>query len=385
MENFQMFRRGKVVLFFAFFLVLLASMFVACRKDLTTQTSDTTASVTEKSVSDEAAIQDAKQWFEKNYATITNLSNKLQPLWKAAFVFKNKIEVPYSRNGKIMKPSLFKEEGYSGKQRLIFTKKGADSYSVYSINYTPNKNYAPELDKINISNYREKKFDGNIAVSNLEFRTLNAYTFTNGKRGDFVKLKRATQVKQRDEVCSVEYIFQGCSFDYDYVCMCYLLTECQYLEQWNCYDDGNCTTCDNDCPGNPQCEDEDCQGDPWCEEDDQCTCTMQSNEIPLRPMYWDYSNKDYISLVLTSMDCKTGNATADLSHNVQESYPGAISFANEFVRPYFIAPIYTDRPNCGKNVTYICHSIVTYNRWVPGNQYLPSALTLHEYKSVNFL
>jgi hypothetical protein len=277
--NFK--KMKKQIFSFKQFVILLVSLSIvifACQHDMITPEPDAKAlSTVKNSPENKAAIDDAKNWFEKNYTLITIPSIKIEPVWKQALVMGNTIEVPYLLNGVVVRPKL-KKNGAFGMQDLIFVKKGTDNYKIFSMGYAPNSNYLSKMNEINYSNYRQKQFDGALIVSNLDFRILKSYNFEKGKRINAVELKKVNpnNASLRGEICFNDIVFLGCtSICIDNIIMgmyfgelCF--TECYWEQVWTCNDDGLGNS--GDCPGNPWCDDDgdNCPGMPECDDDDGC-------------------------------------------------------------------------------------------------------------------
>jgi hypothetical protein len=412
MEKFQVFRRRKAILFCASFLGLMVFIFVACRQDSITFDTASTKLVT-------ADTELAKAWFTDYQKTKESIETPefrlLQPQWHQAFATKKGMEIPILIDGKMPMMKIKNKTNDKGRQRLILIKQG-NTFEGTLISYMPSNGFKDPIYTINSTNIVEKKFSGIISFRPLNNpNRLSLSNFENGKLikrrvGHIVNVRETISTRsiceEEEEVCTDWY--QVVSQGGEIISITYLDTSCETVcIRWGDDNNGGDDPCnssnppswcfgDDPCSGpNPStycngtggtgCTDPDpCVCDPNGAGCNECICQTQSAEIPLKSIIWDISNKDYISLVLTSMDCKTGQSDIDLSHFIQETYPGSITFANEYARRYFVAPIYPDKPNCGKNVTFICHSVVTYSRWLPSNQNLPAVVTMHDYKSINF-
>ncbi len=418
MEKFQTFSRGKVILFCASFLGLMVLVFMACKNDFTMSDAEPDKPLTAK-------IEAAKKWFETQQQTEGKELQIMKPQWNKAFSVHNVVEVPFTINGKFRIPTTYKGLKYLGRQRLVIYNNGLKGRQGYIVNYMPSEKFQGKIADINAINFRYKKFSGRLAVYTLKKESIGQFVYADGK---FVErrreLARSSLVMRSDDGCESSTEYECTVLNGENFCSEVAVITCTGDED-PCEDASPPSWCSSDpcesanppswcggldpcdginppsyCDGSDPCDGPNppayCNNTGGCTDPDpcvcdpngagcnECVCQTQSAEIPLKSIIWDISNKDYISLVLTSMDCKTGQSDIDLSHFIQEIYPGSITFANEYARRYFVAPIDPDKPNCGKNVTFICHSVVTYSRWLPSNQNLPAVITMHDYKSINF-
>jgi hypothetical protein len=266
-------------------LIFMSIGIFACQHDITMPLPQQIkeAPISTLSAADNVAIEDAKLWFEKNYASITNPSIKIEPVWQRALVHGNTIEVPYLLNGLMIRPKL-KKNGAFGMQNLILAKKTDDKYKIFSMSYAPKETYLSRMKEINYANYHQKLFDGNIIVSNLDFRVLKSYMFEKGKLVNTEKLKKVDRndMNLRGEICYNDIVFAGCTS----ICIenwvrgiyygDYCFSECFWETVYTCEDDGLGNDCpgypwcdddDDDCPGNPECDDDGCGGCPGDEDD----------------------------------------------------------------------------------------------------------------------
>ncbi len=173
-----MFRRGKVVLFFASFFTLMVFVFMACQKDF----QETTIPL---KTSDGSEVQSAKIWFE-NYQKSTAIDDLSkfkngQPDWGNAIAVGNAVEVPFRIDGNFNVPSLYNNLTHLGKERLVIYDQGSKGKVAYIIDYMPSETFSSKINDVNVKNFRGKKFDGIIAAYTLNDKNIGGFVWDKGK------------------------------------------------------------------------------------------------------------------------------------------------------------------------------------------------------------
>ena len=410
----------KIQYFLALFVLLCIGAFLACKNDMITD--DYLRSSVQPSTSI-AKFEGTKTWFSSylNSPAVASSSKyrEMKPVWEQAKMVNNHIEVPFTIDSKMGIPTINDGLKRVGKQFLLIGNPAAPKKG-YIVNIMPTLDFKGDMKNITLDNYRKEGFSGVITVRNLNGQAMEGVEYKNGKFKSKLKARsNDTKSLQVRQTCEWKEELYDCGT----VCVGGYCGEPQcssrfYLDCWGDDDDGDgdgdpclgqnpplyCSGDDDPCnrpnpplncngdPCNgpnppPNCGDigdtDPCKGPNPPADCNECICNKQSEELPVNVVLFDLLHKDYVTLVLTSMDCKTGDATKDLSHFVQSSYPSAITFANEYVRDWYKVPIDVNKPNCGYNVTYICHSVVTSAAWLPSQQNLPVALTVHNYVGTN--
>jgi hypothetical protein len=255
---------------FMILLITLTLGIFACKQDIimpeTQQYNGTKPVLSPK---DKAAIADAKNWFDKNYERLTSPSTPIKPVWDEAFVLNNTIEVPFIINGK--KNQISSGTG-NGKTNLVLAKKSTNDYKAFCMGYLPSKNFTGTVEGINIANYKQQKFDGFVTVSPLDFRTMGAYTFKNGKSVKFNKLTKKDENTAQSRCVVVGYVkscHEYCTQGDDAVIECIFHCDEFYIYDCSGNDDGGGGGCPN--ANDPLCDDDgggtiECPAMPWCDD-----------------------------------------------------------------------------------------------------------------------
>ena len=160
---------GRLLILFSMFL-----SFFACQQDLQEPTN-------QSQVTSGRNIQAAKVWLD-NYqkSDAVDASSKfkrMEPQWNEAIAVGNVVEIPIKIDGDFNVPSLNNDLTHLGKQRLVIYDKGIKGKIAYVLDYMPSKTFSGDIEKVDATNFRTKRFDGIIAVYNLNNKNLGGYFF----------------------------------------------------------------------------------------------------------------------------------------------------------------------------------------------------------------
>ncbi len=212
-------------------------------------------------------MNDAKHWFEnmKNTPSFVGAEG-LQPLWDKALSYGNKMEIPILFEGMSLRMSLIKSDtNHFSKSRLVLYKRGKNQYDAYILNFVPSNSFNKDINSINVSNYKEKKFDGKVFISGLDNQIMGVYNIVNGIKSNFskIKIQRKSEIQLRDVIC-IDVCWRECGYHYESTNGVFTLVYgCRDVCDYNiCIDDGNCSECEDPCLGPFATRPSWCGGDP---------------------------------------------------------------------------------------------------------------------------
>lgn len=95
------------------------------------------------------------------------------------------------------------------------------------------------------------------------------------------------------------------------------------------------------------------------EQTENCVCKQQFQrlnlgEVDLPP------GKVFVELVLSEINCRTGDCKATLLCSLDKPvFKGLLKIRNKVAVPVTRVSIHSDKPDCGKSVTFHCHAIIS--------------------------
>lgn len=272
MEKFQVFRRRKTILFCASFLGLMVFVFMACRQDLNMSTT------LEPNQPLSPTIEAAKQWFENNKNVLSDTKYaKLEPQWGKAIDLGNRIELPYSINGKVHLMSTNQNLKLSqiGRSYLMLLKdKG--NYKINFIDFVPTSGFSGKIQAVNSSNYKTEKFTGLIVFRDKNGSVINCNAYDKGQNPKKAKIidPNASMPESTCETyeCTYEIIgvYQGGELQF----VQYNLLFCVCIA-WNDDNGGGGNDCST-APWMPECNGD--GGNGGCTDPNPCVCDPNSEE-----------------------------------------------------------------------------------------------------------
>ncbi len=389
------------------FLLAVMSVFLsffACRQDVQV------APIKTYNLSSQEKINSAKSWFEQNESILYNGNNHdfkgMKPIWEKATAYDDIVEVPYAVNNKMPFPRISGQFKQLGKQNLILQIKD-NKYEASIVSYVPFNVFKGTIESINVRNLRSETFEGTVSTQGWDQGEFRRWHYENGNIIKETVGKRLLRENafERNVSCTLAYedIDQYTVFSVGGVIISVTYDGTIRVYTMNCVysvgSSGGCTgpfcstnnnnggggsgSSSSNCNGRP-CEP--CELDPTMPECRRCHCAKQSEKISAAWMSFDPLNLNtmFVEILLTGMDCKTGNAVMDLVYTSRCTVPSGLTTSNDFVRQYYKSAPWRRNPDCGHTVTYYTHGIVTCNVWIPSQNGLPAPVTFDIYRNAEF-
>lgn len=374
MEKFQTFRRGKTLIFSAFFLILMTLVFNACRNELdfgqpySTETGGLSKQITE-----------VKEWFETNYhfepSKITDVKRfgKIEPIWNKAILENGVLEVPIMMNNQMTLPSLYEGFAYKGKQRLMISEKGGVK-NMYIVNLMPSKDFKGQMKDVTALNYRKKSFDGLISAYSLNGESMGGYLFKQG-----TLTKKLKEINKNNNALKNGLSTRGsCKcFVSVYECHCGRVNggelQCSICVDVTCY--GDCSGGGDpdpeppgDCEDDPLCGiDPDPNPDPIDPNDDPCKGNNPPPDCPCKCISKYQSSIPYsldLKLVIVYVNhkawgsnvCEDGEHQTSLTVSQSEAFPFQFTNGDESDIEIDNSP----GSKCTRNILHNCSGTLKY-------------------------